>query len=505
MPKTGNLTLISGANNLIFSARSKEEAAKVKSDFGWMGEDYRQAIVGSAIEDAIPKEEDFLPFIFRHITATTVGAGTWKATTFNEKVIKAARKLLEFKPAFVNHTLEIGNVIGVVGNAKFTPKFKAKDGTLVPGGLDAPIWIDAKLHADLCRKLQAFPVPHIQSVSITVTYEWEPSHVFTDSSGNDDDWEFERKIGHIIDDEMVTRIVTKIIDIFESSLVWLGADPFAKILDENGDPLNIEKSAIVGMSAFDKDPLIEMYKDNNRYFIADNSFKKENSIYLREHITRNFEKSGKSTPRLTTKKTNIKMEAVIQYLSEFLGKPEDEITVDLIKGHLIKDKTEFNKLKAEAGKVEQLTADKNTAEESLTAETTAKETAEGQVADFEKIMPHKDLEEFEVPLESVADFAKVAMTNLEDNRKEVLRQYKLTVEEGKENEAIVGVIKKATSEEIVGLAEQYGAKLLDGTFSATCTECGNGDNITYRSSQSEGEADEPSEPEPRDMADAMRS
>ena len=54
---------------------------------------------------------------------------------------KAARKKLEFKPAYVNHEVEVSNNIGLTGQAVFTDTFTSNDGIIVPAGLDAPIWI----------------------------------------------------------------------------------------------------------------------------------------------------------------------------------------------------------------------------------------------------------------------------------------------------------------------------------------------------------------------------
>jgi len=232
--RKGKLVLFRDVSKqLLFAPTTPEEAKKVRSyyskdstSFGWMSPDYRQVILANDnIANAIAKPEDFIAFPFRHLSATIVGGGSWKATEFSEKVLKAAADKFSFNPVFVNHEMETSNQVATNGQIKFV----SKSGD-VPGGLEGPIWVDGLLHPDITRKLTSFPVPTIQSVSVTITYNWEPSHEFTDTDNNVDDWEFEKHIGSIVEGSMVRRIATLIIDSFETSFVWLGSDPFAKIV-----------------------------------------------------------------------------------------------------------------------------------------------------------------------------------------------------------------------------------------------------------------------------------
>lgn len=479
---TGRIHLFSSPSAYIYRPATEAEAAAVRksSSFGWSGEDYRQSVVNPDVSLAIPQPEDFLPFFFRHISATIVGAGTWKATEFTEKVLKKANKLLQFKPAYVNHALETSNAIGAVGKVVNTPAFKAKDGTLIPFGLDAPIWIDAKIHTDLCRKLAGFPVPTIQSVSITVIYEWEPSHVFQDSSGNEDEWVFENRIGTIVDGKMVRRIVTKIIEIFETSLVWLGADPYAKILDENGDPVNVEKSAIVGASQFEKDPMVGHYKYNGSLFIADNCINEEKNLLLRTRLVADFGSIPSKKPKKPVNRNN--MEDIKIFLAGQLGIPEDDVTVDKLSNYVWTKKDQLKTLTTNAGKVNGL----NAQVEELT---TDRDTAQNQITEFEAIIPHKELETFgkEVELSSVIDLAKFGKGIFDSRREECIKNYKLTLKEKEDpDEKVINLINKADADGLEVYMKQYGVTVLDEA-KATCTKCGNGDNITFRSSKSEGE------------------
>lgn len=62
----------------------------------------------------------------------------------------------------------------------------------------------------------------LNSVSVTIDFEWTPSHPDMDN------WEFFTKLGEEIDGETVRIVATKVHGIYEISLVWEGADPFAK-------------------------------------------------------------------------------------------------------------------------------------------------------------------------------------------------------------------------------------------------------------------------------------
>ena len=62
-------------------------------------------------------------------------------------------------------------------------------------------------------------------------------------------------------------------------------------------------------------------------------------------------------------------------------------------------------------------------------------------------------------------------------------------EDEKEDEKVIALINKADSDGLEVYMNQYGATVLEES-KATCTACGNGDNITYRSSVSEGEGDD---------------
>ena len=492
MPRTGKLVLLgSYDSHMLFFPRTEEERKKSVKQFSWSGEDYRQNVVSSSAEDAVAKPEDFLPFYFRHLSSTIVGAYSWKATEFTDAVLKKAASMLSKKPVYVNHELEVGNIVGVNGDIKFVPASKSKDGTVIPGGLEGAIWIDAKLHTDLCRKLTAFPVPHIQSVSVTVSYNWEPSHEFKNREGEVDDWEFEYQIGNIVEGKMVRRIVTEIVDFYETSLVYLGADPFAKILDENGKPINVEKSAVVGTKEFKKDPLVELYKKANVMYVKDDGLETKNVLHLRESIVSGFSKTGKlpEGKTQTEKETNME-KALAQALAKKLGKTEEEITPEMLEGYSIVKKEELT---------------------SLNAEKQAREKADGELATakvtlekFEAICKADELEAFgkEVAPGEVRSMAKLGAEVVKAKREEVVRLYKLSVGEGKEDAAVIGTLEKAEGAALDGFLKQYGSSVTE-QFGGKCEACGS-EKISYRKSEPEGGEGGKASLETESMAERLR-
>jgi hypothetical protein len=201
-----------------------------------------------------PKPKDFLAFPFRQLSAEQVGSGTWKSTDFsNEAVLREALPLFDGKPAYFNHDQDAKKAIGTLGAAKWTPTYVNEKGLPVPAGIDAPFIIDSVLFGHLCRILNS-PTSPIQCCSVAIEFEYEPSHIF--ENPNDFLWH----VGETIDGREVTRIVTKIISIGESSLVHEGAAPHSRKTDENGRLVTLPYSAAT-------DDEKESYQANHCYTV----------------------------------------------------------------------------------------------------------------------------------------------------------------------------------------------------------------------------------------------
>lgn len=240
-------------------------------------------------ENVSVNPEDYYETPFRLLSATIVGANTWKATDFtNEAVLRASVDMLKGKPVYTEHWMYTGNWAGVVRDTVWTNSF-IQDGTRIPGGIDGILAIDTtiKRNEELAKGIN---VGAITSNSVTIEFEWEKSHEM-------EDYMFYNSIGDEIDGEMVRRVVTKILGYHETSLVGLGADPFAKRIDANGNLVNIDKTAIaeVGLSKADRtgfskeqrEQFLEQVKSAKRITLVEDPFKlalslKDSPAYLKE-------------------------------------------------------------------------------------------------------------------------------------------------------------------------------------------------------------------------------
>ena len=220
-------------------------------------------------EDVQVREEDLLLVPFRLISATIVGAYSWKATDFSDaKVLRNSMRKLLKKPVYTQHFADPDNAIGFVKDVVWTNAYM-QNGVEVPAGIDGVLAIDTvgDRKESLARGIQ---MGAIHSNSVSVEFEWKASHDFQN------EYDFLDAIGSVVDGKMVTRVVTKVVDFFESSLVDLGADPYAKIIDSNGNLINIEEGATITQYKKDnKTKEVEYALSNIHSFSATLSYNKQ--------------------------------------------------------------------------------------------------------------------------------------------------------------------------------------------------------------------------------------
>lgn len=419
----------------------------------------------------VPEEDDYMSFYFRQLSATIVGAGSWKATDFsNEAVLRDSMMKLLNKPAYKNHELRVDSEVGFVGEPRWTQSYIDAQGRRIPAGIDAPFVIDKVLHPDLVRKLSAKVSP-IQAASVTVLFEWEASHEF------ERDYDFYYHLGETIDGQMVRRVVHGIVDYEESSLVWNGADPYARIHDKNGNLVNVDNSAIISAAKFDADPLRDLYKDNRKYFIVDclDSEKRVSLEKTSNHKTSNFNTDT--------------MNEFQKFVAEMLGKKYEEVTPADLEGLKLVKGAEFESFKKEAGElptvkqsIEQLTADKQQLE-------TEKQELSAKKEEAEKLFNEN---------KTFIDFGKAA---LESKRKEAKEMY-AKFSEGKTEEVILKEIEGGDIVSLEAKIKMWGGKVYQ-SFGAHCKKCSSTE-IELRSSKEEPYGQGKPAPSVFHIADAMR-
>lgn len=176
--------------------------------------------------------EQVLLVPFRLISATTVGANSYKATYFPAEVLEASMPLLINKPIYRNHDMDPDCWLGVVQAVEWGRSY-LQGTTEIPAGINGMLAIDTQneANAELARGIV---MQAVRSNSVTVEFEWIPSHQF------EFDFQFWDALGTMVDGRMVTRVVTNILDYHETSIVGLGADPFAKLIGDNGELIDID-------------------------------------------------------------------------------------------------------------------------------------------------------------------------------------------------------------------------------------------------------------------------
>ncbi len=454
------------------------------------GKDRENVLTSFGIADYYPeanaenvkvKEEDFFYQAFRLLSATIVGAGTWKATDFsNEAVLKKAMKLAIGKPVYKDHRTNVDNAVGTVASSSWSNRIINTEGDEIPAGINGVLKIDTKTSPKIARDIETGAV---NSNSVTVYFDWEPSHEF------EEDWQFYEAIGRVIDGKMVTRVVTEIYDIYETSLVWLGADPFAKKIVE-GEPKNIDITAV--------------FKDETDTVRA--SYEKEKTYEISEKTMKITFNKNQTDP----------MEKLFGFIAKKLGIIRDELTEEKLSAHIASDNDLkkigiFNSMDAELKKqnpdykigsfVETHNLVSNTYIETSEKSKLIKEeksidnirlagevkngkeeiknlTSEIAVANTKVEAFTKSLEELTLKVKVLEPLAKSGESFIKDKREETARLYSLSVS-GKDDEAILGIIKNADLTQLDALLNQYSEGAVK-KFSPVCKSC-NSTDISMRS------------------------
>jgi hypothetical protein len=407
-----------------------------------------------------PAENDYIYFPFRHLSATIVGGGSWKATDFsNEKVLKAGYKKLNGKPAYKNHWMVVGEEIGIVKDVTFTPAYTNANGEKIPAGIDGPFVIDSKLEPKLVRRMTSPHGSPIQSASVSVLFDWEASHDFENEN------DFYYHIGEMVEGSMVRRVVVEIIDFYESSLVWLGADPYAKMLVD-GEVVNIDRASVV----YNGD-----LKGDNNFNKIYNNFKKFFVFDCREAaITLDLKKTSSNAS--FAKPTNDNMDFQ-ELVAKMLGIPKDQVTPEMLQKYSFVAKEDAESFK-------QFQTDKKALDTQLQEKVS-------EIATLKKAVDDKDKElgnllKFKTDTEAQAlkdkPFIEYGQKSLENDRKRAKELYSKFVH-GKTEKAILDEIETSTTESLNAKIEMWGGKVYE-KFGAKCVKCGSNE-FDFRSSVDE--------------------
>lgn len=466
-----------GASGVNIKSLSKEAFNAFKLEcgitesFSWLYNDPKY-FENATAQSIMPKPEDFIQVPFRLLSATIVGAGSWKATDFtNEKILKGSASKLSGKPIFKEHNPDLDNWVGIVSGTKWSPSFTQKVGgkeVVVPAGIDGVLDIDVKTNPTLARGIM---IGSIFSNSVTVVFDYEKSHE------DIPDGEFFEKVGTIAaDGKMITRKATKIYDYYETSLVFLGADPFSKSIDVEGNLKNIDVNH-VHQEFSRRNPSFEAPEDEN----VDKKAKKYQIGFELSAGVLSLGRTDRTEPEQNLPKNEVEMKKLIATFIALFGanfnlKAGDELTEEQLETHLkaLTFSTEVDRDSAKATK-ENLAKFMAVATGFEGVEATA--TPE-QVLEKLTFIPVADSAKL-ANIETLTQEAEIGRNTVKAQREEAVRLYKIAAGE-KKNEAVINMMLKASTEELEGLLSTY----TDGAtskFKATCKGCGKSE-FTFQSS-----------------------
>ena len=178
------------------------------------------------VSEILPRPED-LYFLKMRAISQTVIEGHWVDYS-RPGVLEASVALLKNQRLCKDHCYwNIEDALGAIVETEWDAQGAEANG--LPG-INARFFIDSKIAPGVVRRL-AYPVPAIHSCSVTVGFEWEPSHPELL-----EDERFWWRLGEEQQDGQIVRLIaTRILFYRELSLVYEGADPNAKRLSDDDE------------------------------------------------------------------------------------------------------------------------------------------------------------------------------------------------------------------------------------------------------------------------------
>lgn len=435
--------------------------------------------IGAA--DVVPKPEDFIEVPFRLLSATTVGAGTWKATDFSDvNMLRGSMGKLDGKPVYKDHETDLDNWVGIVRATKWS-EATTQNGMVIPAGIDGLLAIDAKTNPKIARGVL---LGSIFSNSVTVEFTWEMSHLY------DNEWDFYDNIGKLgSDGKMIRRVAKEITNYHESSLVWLGADPFAKAVAEDGSYKHIDTGSVYSYAK-------KSVGKEDKTSIADESDAVKNLVKDGKKFTINFAldknllplRLPKTVENLDNGKNDNTMEKfLLAFVSTFGAhfklnegdKPTEDQLVGFLKDLGVKSPDTDDKLQM----FDKMKSYFKDAEGNAVSDVEAF-MSERVIVEKSKIDGIDELDTQITNLtretERLTPLAKIGEAYSNNKREEAIRLYKAAVGVDKADEAVINLFKKADEAAVDGLLRQY-TKNATEKFSGTCSDCGS-TNFKFQSS-----------------------
>lgn len=390
-------------------------------------------------EQFTPEKDEFIEPVFR-LLSNCIVSKNYMPTEFPADVLKASMPLMVGQTVNCDHETNIGNAIGTVKEVFWQESYTV-DGHEIPAGINGVLKIDGKANPRIARGINMDP-PSIHSNSVTVQFEWKPSHNFKDP------YEFWDKIGTYDEKgEMVRRIATKIISYKETSLVSHGADPFAQKVDQNNHIVNPGYASSV-YNSFSE----EVKQKISTRVIPHYDFKSFGEVAVMYNTSKTFIEG--TTPQEDPKSNNNKTSKTMnKELQEFLELLFGENMLSLAEGTTASTEIALSAVKAMIQENKDLQESKTTAENSV-------QSLKDEVAQLKKTAAEN------------ASFIEIGQNHFKETKEATLASYRKLVGEGKEDANIIALIESLDSlSSIKSLKASYDAQL-EEKFPLQCADCG---------------------------------
>lgn len=169
-----------------------------------------------------PTEADYVDVPVRMLSATDVQSKMFNFGHKNGEPLKKAceKKMFDGLVILKDHDMTVDNWMG-----KTHSTFWDTTTPGAPAGVTGMMRLDKKADPKTVRGVLT---GMLDSVSVTIAFDFEPSHPKMD------EFDFYMAMGSEVDGVTVQALVTDINRVYELSLVWTGADQYAKVPGKDG-------------------------------------------------------------------------------------------------------------------------------------------------------------------------------------------------------------------------------------------------------------------------------
>lgn len=459
-----------------FFAAARKDQKSVDS-YGLFGSDidYNTYYPDATPEQFNPNEDEFIQPVFRMLSNCIV-AKPYSPTEFPADVLKAGMHLLIGQTVNCDHATDIGNAIGSVAEVYWQEAYTADNGVNIPAGINARLKIDAKANPRIARGINMDP-PSIHSNSVTIMFEWKPSHEFEDK------WEFWNKLGtYDKEGNLIRRIATRIIAFKETSLVSHGADPYAQLI-KDGKLVNPTYADTI-YNSFSEEAAKEVKEkiDHSRYSFID--YKGFSEKVINHNTSENINEGANFGDNSKAPETIIINNNSMPELTQFLEQLFGEGMLSLAEGATATTEhalAEITRIVAENASLSE-----------------AKTSAEAQVTSLTE-----EVTKLKADLKANEKFAEIGTTHFKEVKEATLASYKKIAGE-KIDDNIVSLIETVDSlPTLVSLKSTYDAQL-EEKFPLHCADCGS-KNVNRSSSINPGEESNKDETPVGDVMGAIQN